>query len=83
MPQAVPDLVAAPTLSYGLVGAFTPLEEEDQQGETGFEDSWDEDDDLPGPTDADEPARDERPDSPAQVQRPSRIYDAYQEAAQW
>ncbi|QCD53512.1 transposase [Streptomyces hawaiiensis] len=83
VPQAAPDPVAAPTLSYGLVGAFTPLEEEDQQGETGFEDGWDEDDDLPGPADVDEPAGDEQPDSSAKVPRPSRIYDAYQEAAQW
>ncbi|MGW1987869.1 hypothetical protein ACWCPJ_36375 [Streptomyces collinus] len=75
--------MAAPTLSYGLVGAFAPIEEEDHQGETGFEDGWDEDDELSCPADADEPAGDEQPDSPAHVPRPSRIYDAHQEAAQW
>ncbi|WP_234701577.1 hypothetical protein [Streptomyces malaysiensis] len=82
-PQAAPDPVAVPTLSYGLVGAFAPLEEEDQEGETRFEDSWDEDDDLSGAADPGAPCGHGWPDSPAQAPRPSRIYDARQEAAQW
>ncbi len=69
-PQAAPDPVAAPTLSYGLVGAFAPLEEEDQEGETRFEDSWDEDDDLSGAADPGAPCGHGWPDSPAQAPAP-------------
>lgn len=83
-------LLTAPTLSYGLVGASTPtgLDEHevgDEPSGEEFEDSWDEDDDpLGSPDDAgDGPAGDEQPSGPAAVPRPSRIYDALQEAAQW
>lgn len=83
-------LLTAPTLSYGLVGAFTPtgLDEHDGEDEPAaeeFEDGWDEDDDPLGtPDDAgDAPAGDEQPSGPAAVPRPSRIYDALSEATQW
>jgi hypothetical protein len=88
--QGPPDLLAAPTLSYGLVGAFTPTGLDENDGEEApageeFEDGWDEDDDLLGtPADAgDTPAGHAPPPGPTPVPRPSRIYDALQEAAQW
>lgn len=91
-PQEPPDLLTAPTLSYGLVGAFTPpsldgpdSEEDEPQGEE-FEDSWDENDDpLGSPEDAvNTPGAHRQPPEPAApAPRPSRIYDALQEAAQW
>ncbi|MET8418141.1 transposase [Streptomyces sp. NPDC005098] len=86
-----PGLLTAPTLSYGLVGAFTPadLDEHDSEeaGPAGeeFEDGWDEDDDpLGSPEDAvGTPSRNEQPPGPAAAPHVSRIYDAHQEAAQW
>ncbi|MGW2826489.1 transposase [Streptomyces sp. NPDC001443] len=85
-----PGLLTAPTLSYGLVGTFTPPGLDEPDGEEvpageEFEDGWDEDDDPFGsPNDAGgAPAGHEPPPGPAAIPRPSRIYDALQEAAQW
>ncbi|WP_405562598.1 transposase [Streptomyces phaeochromogenes] len=84
-PPEPPDLLSAPTLSYGLVGAFTPTGLDEADGGEEFEDGWTEDDHpLGAPDDGGDsfPAH-EQPVASAAVPRPSRIYDAAQEAAQW
>ncbi|MEW2120891.1 transposase [Streptomyces sp. NPDC005474] len=80
-----PDLLAAPTLSYGLVGAFAPTGLDEADGEDAFEDGWDEDEHPLGAPDnaVDDFPSHEEPVASAAVSRPSRIYDAAQEAAQW
>ncbi|MEU2577468.1 transposase [Streptomyces anulatus] len=82
--QEPPDPLTAPTLSYGLVGAFTPVSLDEPDDEE-FEDGWDEDEDPLGTSDdaSGAPAGDEQPSGRAAVPRPSRIYDARQEATQW
>ncbi|AOW85160.1 hypothetical protein BC342_00005 [Streptomyces olivaceus] len=73
----------APTLSYGLVGAFTPASL-DAPDDEEFEDGWDEDEDPLGTSDdAGDDRRRRTPIRRAAVPRPSRIYDARQEATQW
>ncbi|MQY16865.1 hypothetical protein SRB5_70680 [Streptomyces sp. RB5] len=83
--QEPPGLLTAPTLSYGLVGVFTPTSLDEADDEE-FEDGWEEDGEpLGGPDDAaDGCPEHERPAAAVPVRsRPSRIYDAVREAAQW